>query len=797
MLDHSQADWRKPIRRSAIAMYVVTLLVIGMAGSASAQTIANSPMTSAARHNDAKLRFALPAEPLAETLRAISQQSGSPVRFQPNDIEGIRAPAIQGRYTAVAALQKAIAGTKATMSSAPGGGWVVFVPSTMGTVTVTANEAESQFQATRSDTSSRSGIDLMDLPSSETIITSAVMQSQQATEIEDVLQDVSGVQTTAASQGPASFNIRGLPATSLSDGLANTFGTNTNIAGVQRIEVLKGPQAILSGGDSLGGAVNVVLKKPSAKPIANVTLQDGTYGDKTASFDFSDGLAANGRLSGRLIGSWTRASTSDAGYDGRRENYLMPEIRWKDDRTDFNVGVSYDDERDPLGRYTFAPVNKIVPVPTMLLGNKDNDNEVKQKSLFYSLEHKFTPWLSVVSRFNRSIVNEDLNVWLGLGLLDLPSMTYMYGSNTNFSRYDTTSTDNYLRFTFRTGPFKHVLSTGINTTSLLYTQAQYQLPNLYPVQVLSPDQYDFPYSGSDPADLDSINRIASKQIGAYAQDFVTFGNFHALLNIRRNKYQSGPDIIYMVPKNFTSGKQQIYKATPGAGLVYDLTPNVSIYGSFSEGFTPNFTSSQICGSGSGLSAPPQTSRNQELGVKVSSPDGMFSFTSGVFNLTQHNVLQYNRALNCNALVRGVQTRGIEMDAQGQIVKGWNLIASLTHGVYRNIGQSGFVVAGEPMNHLNVWTVYDFQGGWLHGFGVGGGIVAYSRSYTSPYPGAPSEPGGARVDLSAYYNLEKHWLFTLGIKNIFDRTLYGVTSTNDYIPVEPGRTLMVTAKYNFL
>lgn len=472
-------------------------------------------------------------------------------------------------------------------------------------------------------------------------------------------------------------------------------------------------------------------------------------------------------------------------------------MRWKDDRTDFNAGVSYDDESNPLGRYTFAPAGRIVPVPTMILGNKDNAYEVKQTSIFYSFEHKFTPWLTVVSRFDRSLVDSKLNIWQGLGLMDLRSMTYAYANNASPTRYGTTSTDNYLRFTFRTGPFQHVLSTGVNTTRLLYTQYGYELPNNYPVPVLSTEQYDFPYSGTDPADLIYIARVQNKQVGAYAQDLVTFGSFHALLNWRRTYYQSGPGITYdaQADRSYLSDKSQTYKTTPGAGLVYDLTPNTAIYGSFAEGFTPNFVNSPICGGG--FAAPPISTRNKELGVKTSSPDGMFSLTSSVFDLTEQNVLQFDGALRCNVLIHGQQTRGIEMDAQGQIVKGWNLIANFTHALYTNEGAPGVIVAGEPSNHVTLWTTYDFQGGLLHGFGVGGGIVAYSKSYLSYRAGASTEPGGARVDVSAYYNGQKHWMFTLGIKNIFDRTLYGVTNTPVYIPVQPGRTVMATAKYNFL
>ncbi|WP_181302032.1 TonB-dependent receptor [Rhodanobacter sp. PCA2] len=801
MSNRKAIHWQKHVRHSAVTLCGATLLLSMMAPAPTQAAAAEAP-SSTVGHDDVKLRFSLPAEPLATTLRAISQQSGRPVQFNPGDVEGIQAPPLHGNYTVAAALQEAVAGSRVTVTSGSNGGWVVFVPQAqnLGVVTVTAslNEAETGFQATRSDTATRSGADLMDTPESMTIITSDVMRSQQALSIQDVLQDVSGVQTSAAaSQGPASASIRGLTVTSLSNGIASPFATNTNIVGVERMEVLKGPQAILSGGDSLGGAVNIVTKKPSADPVANLSFQDGTFGDKTASADFSDALSSDKKLSGRVLGSWTRAASSDAGFDGRRENYFMPQIRWKDDRTDFILGASYDDEFDPIGRYTFALQNSISPIPSMLLGNKSNGIEVKTRSLFYSLEHKFTPWLSVVSRVSRDLTKQDLSVWQAQFPLDIPSMTLAFLPTNSSSRYGVTSSDNYLRFTFRTGALQHVLSTGVNTTAMSYTQSEYQFPSFLAGQPYAPQQIDFPHPVRDAASLYSINQIQQKQLGWYAQDLVTWGNFHAMLNFRRTYYQQGPVQINFVQFNSIRNTPQksIYKNTPGAGLVYNVTPNVSVYGAWSQGFAPNFTTTQLCGGG--LASPPRTSRNQEVGVKLSSSDGLFSLTSSAFNLTQQNVLKYNNALRCNQLILGQRTRGFEVDAQGQLAKGWNLIANFTHSNYTNVGVPGQIIAGEPRNHFNLWTTYDFPDGPLHGFGIGGGITAYSRSYTDYVRDSPEEPGGARVDLSAYYRLMQHWSFTLGVKNVFDRTLYGVATTPIYIPVNTGRTMMFTVKYDFL
>jgi iron complex outermembrane receptor protein len=773
--------------------------MLSMAGSLMAQTpIAVAVQTSLAGQQGAVLKFSLPAEPLAETLHAIGQRSGRSVQFNPADVEGVQAPALHGEFTAVAAIQKAVAGSKLYVSSAAGGGWIVFVPDMLDTVVVTAklDEAETGFQATRSDTATRSGTDLMNIPESVTIITSDVLKSQQTLSVLDALQNVSGAQVNAGAQGTPFIQARGLPISTLTNGMTNPFALNADVAGVERIEVLKGPQAILSGGDSLGGAVNIVTKKPTADPLADVSLQYGTFGDKTAIVDLSDGLADNGQLSGRVIGSWTRATASDAGYDGRKSNYFLPQLRWKNDSTDLVLGASYDKEDTPLGRYTFALTGSIAPIPTMRLGNKNNGVNTTTKSVFYTLEHKFAPWLTLVSRTQQESVEQDLNVYNAEFPLDIPSGTYAYVANSSTSSYRNTSSDNYLRLSFNTGPLKHVLSTGLNFTSLKYKLTEYSLPDFSSVDVYANQQFNFPYLQRNNQNLYSVSSIQQKQYGLYAQDLITEENWHALLNIRRDYYQSGPGSNYYPSYNQldTFTRSSVYQTTQGAGVVYDVTPDLNIYGSYMEGYSPNFTYDPVCGSGL-VNSPPQESRNIELGVKTSTPDGQLSLTSSVFVLNQMNVLQYNQGLSCDILIKGQRTRGLEFDAQGQLTKGWNLVANYSYNLVSNIGAVGEIIPANPRNKFSLWSTYDFPDGPLRGFGVGAGITAYSKSYADFVQGAPTVPGGARTDASIYYHPGK-WSFTLGVKNVFDRTLYGLSPTPMYIPVNLGRTTTFTMRYRF-
>ncbi|WP_225977298.1 TonB-dependent receptor plug domain-containing protein [Paracidovorax avenae] len=220
--------------------------------------------------------FSIPAGPLAATLQAISRISGKRVQFEEADVKGLQAPAISGQTSEQGAVQAAISGSGLTMNTGPDGSIRVFVQQ-LAAVAVTAkrDEAETGFRASSSSTATRGGADLLDVPQSVTVLTAKVLETQQSATVEEALRNVAGVVVQPATQGASGFSIRGFgtSASTLSNGLSDPNSYKTNIAGVERIEVLKGPQALLSGANGLGGTLNIVTKKPTAERIRDLSVK--------------------------------------------------------------------------------------------------------------------------------------------------------------------------------------------------------------------------------------------------------------------------------------------------------------------------------------------------------------------------------------------------------------------------------------------------------------------------------------------------------------------------------------------
>jgi len=770
------------LRKTALCSALAMALGAGHVAQAQAQDKASSEVAS---------DYAIPAGPLANTLREIARVSGRTVRFEARDVENRRAPALTGPRSAVAAIQEAISNSGLTMKTLGSGELVVFVPE-LDTVQVTATrgEAEMGFKASRSETSTRSGADLMDVPQAVTIVTAKVMETQQSLSVQDVLQNVAGVVTTDGGQGLPGYSIRGFTQTgTLSNGVTDPFSGASNVAGIDRVEVLKGPQAILSGGDSLGGAVNIVNKKPTAETVRDVALQYGSFQDKRASLDLAGALTEDKHLSYRLILSEARADRNDAGYKGETNDYLLAQVRWKDATTDLNVGTSYDNSRFASGGYTFALNGGLQETPQMRLGDADDGVLVRSKGLFYSLEHAFSPEVTLVSRMQRTLTTQDLSVHLPRFPMSIEDMLINFGESNQLSNFGTTSGDHYLRLNFATGPLAHTLSTGINHTSQKQGVDEYTGGDI-PVAVYQSTQAAFPRLVRDASTLYSRTKGQSTQTGVYVQDSIRWNDWNALVGVRRTNYKSGPNSNEWVQFNETThqDKTSLSQTTPSVGLVYNLSANSSVYSSYAEGFLPQFVTVRPCGGGTDFD--PMETVNKEVGFKHNSDDGAFAFSAALFQLDQSNRLEENRANNCYSQKNGQRLRGTEFEASGRLADGLNMILNYTYADAKDLTNKAAVPGAQPRHQANLWTTYDFQSEALRGFGVSLGLSAYSKTRLGSTEEAPMAPGGMRMDAGLSYT-QKDWSLRLGVKNLLDRNLYGYSATEIYVPVQSGRTFSVT------
>jgi iron complex outermembrane recepter protein len=619
---------------------------------------------------------------------------------------------------------------------------------------------------------------ILETPASVQVVPQEVIRDRQATQVREALTSVSGVTYNGdgGSRGGEQYIIRGFTGASvLRDGFQRSdtggeFPPSTDVATIERIEVLKGPASILYGAIEPGGLINIVSKQPLATPFREVELQVGSRNLFRPRFDVSGPLTPDGKVLYRVNGVYETSNSVRALTEKNQKFVLAPTIAWKvGDNTDLSISAEYIDGKRPADFGIPAIGNKVANVPIDRIITEPSDSVTNRSlNVGYNVEHRFNPNWKIKNAFRYSSSQYDY------GVIALP---IAFNDTTNtvtriFAAQDSRLDDYVLQTSltgeFTTGAVKHTLLTGFD-----YARKNGQVTNRTGTPS-SLDLFNPVYGVTKPSESSltpfTDNTARTDIYGVYLQDQVGITKDVKLLaGIRYDALtQNNIDLLVAANDPFREAKVQTSAVTPRIGLLYQVTPAVSVYGSYSQSFAPNTNTLRTT---TGQLLDPQRGRGYEFGVKSELLDGKLLATLAYFDITKQNVAVDDPNDPFASLASGEQkSRGIELDVSGQLAPGWKLIASYanTKGeVTANSDptQIGNKLYGLPENTFSLWSTYEFQQGGLKGLGFGAGL-----NYVSERQGDLANTFTAdsylTVNAAIFYKRDD-WRFGLGFKNIGD------------------------------
>ncbi|MBB4000295.1 TonB-dependent siderophore receptor [Aureimonas pseudogalii] len=659
---------------------------------------------------------------------------------------------------------------------------------------VTADGRSGRILAKRSVSTTRTDTPVIETPQSVSTVTRKQLDDQNPQTVGNALRYTAGVLSDpdATTRYDAVF-LRGFGGfgTSTSyvnflDGLRLPRGQGFGQFQVDpflldRVDVLKGPAALLYGQVSPGGLVNQVSRMPSGTPYNEVRLEGGTHRR------VQSGYTTQGAFDEAAVWQYSLSAIgrrADTRYDGVEEERLAiaPAIAWEPD-ADTRLTVLGSYQKDPEGGY----FNSLYPgflAPQAYRPYLNRDLNVgdagfegferEQGMIGYRFEHRFNETVEVRSKLRYADVSTDVNAIQFVAPLGadgiLPRAAFRSDEHT-----DGLATNNEALLRFDTGLLRHELLAGIDTQAF-DSDWRYGFAAVPGLDVVNP-RY-----GVDPGPFLGIIDTRQKidQTGTYLQDQIALGNWRGLLGIRHD--WTGQDTINRLTN--VEADQSSQATTYRAGLLYLFDTGIAPYASYATSFEP------VVGvNATGTAFDPTEAEQFEIGIKYEPTFLDALFTVSAFDIRQENVLTPGSAPGFNIQTGEIRSRGLEFEARGNATDNLEIIAALTL-LDTEVTQTSVTDArgkrpqAVPNHFGSLWANYTFDRTALEGLQFGAGLRFVGSSFADDANRVKAD-GYTLVDLSMRYDLGSAdpklagTIATLDVKNLFDEDYYSSCSFNMY------------------
>ncbi len=186
-----------------------------------------------------------------------------------------------------------------------------------------------RYQTEEAASGGRIRVNVMDTPASVSVLTRDFMEDVGTLRVLDTAKYVAGVSEATIPNGLDRINIRGFQSDGRRvDGFSWSDQANYDTAGIERIEIIKGPDSLLQPTGVPGGTLNLVTKRPLFKAASSVMVQAGQYDSNRVEIDSTGPLASSKSMAYRFVTSYHDSDGySRAAF--RRSFFAAPSFTWR------------------------------------------------------------------------------------------------------------------------------------------------------------------------------------------------------------------------------------------------------------------------------------------------------------------------------------------------------------------------------------------------------------------------------------------------------------------------------------
>lgn len=644
--------------------------------------------------------------------------------------------------------------------------------------------------------------DFLDVPFNVTNYTEEVIADQQARSIGDVLQnDPSVRQTSARTNINEDFSIRGFTVASQDIALNGMYGLmpyfRVPVEMAERVEVLKGPSALLNGmppSGNVGGSINIVPKRAGDQALSRfgVTyMSDSVYGGTA---DLGRRFGENNEFGVRLNGMYHKGDTA---LDQQKLEEFMGSLALDYRGERLRVTADFINQQETINKvvrqFTVgAGLTKMPGAPDNQLNYPGyGHSQMKDRSMVLRGEYDVTDAVMVYAGVGSR--NSQMDAVAGN-----PSLTSANGNYSSMAMWQlfevkSESFEAGSRIKFDTGPVGHQVSLGATKVSQNTDIHFVALSGTINGNIFDPVYIDTPStSGLNGNKL----KYGTMTLTSYAlADTLSFLDDKVQLTLGA-RHQSVEQQAYNFVTGAKSGPGYDKGAlTPVAGVVFKPQENVSLYANYIEGLSQG-QQAPVGTSNSGQMFSPYKTKQKEAGVKVDW--GKIATTVSVFEIERPSAITTNGTYRVSGEQRN---RGVELNVFGEVTEGVRLLggSAYTQGKLVKSGDDG-KFNGNTAVGVPDWQI-SLGGEWdpvpVPGLTLTSRVIYTSKQYVDQANNL-SIPSITRFDIGARYKTVLNATpvtLRANIENLFNRD-YWNTSNEGYIYLGMPRTLLLSATADF-
>lgn len=599
---------------------------------------------------------------------------------------------------------------------------------------------------------------LIETPQSVSVVTQAELDERGVQNLNEAVAYVAGVRPESGGQDSRmdTVTIRGYTVSGSTtsyiylDGLRSLTGGGWTYQafdtfGLERVEVLKGPAAVLYGQVAPGGIVNAVSKRPDSEFRNTVGVQVSSHNTVQGTFDVG-GSDAKKTLQYRVVGL-ARDGEAEVDDTDLQRLFIAPSLTWNlSPRASLTFLTQYQEDSGgatfqflPKTGTLVAGTNGFRLARSTFLGESDwNNYDRTQYALGYQAEFRLNDHVTLRHNLRHLTSDTDYKAVVATGTDAAANGTLARRIMWGYGTSDNLIADAHLESKFTTGNVSHTLLAGAdfydtawdNTRWLRATDAI----NLYSIAHNGVNQTHLAamLAGTPQVQQD----VSENQLGLYLQEQAVLGRFHGTLGLRYDAYEM--DSLNVLTRARTEVSPD--STTWRGALLYRTETGFSPYVSYTTSFDAGpYTTNNPATPGKTFDTPTK-SKQWEAGLKYQPANTRAFFTASIFELTETDRLSNYKDIATNLVYANQSgeavTRGLELEGRVELLSGLDAIASYAYldteitqsSITNNLETLGNRLPGVPEHTAALWLSYALPNGALKGLTLGAGTRYVAATY---------------------------------------------------------------------